>query len=447
MKNGFKLFSKNALAAAIISVAALSSCTKDQNIADQSQALPNNGIAVNEQTVSDQYIVVLKKNQFDDNTSGMDYSRKNEIVETRIEKYLHDKGINDVTLSPQRTFSAVELGFTAKLSDAEVAKLQNDPQVERVDHDAVISFGWKKQGGKRPTSSTPTTTTTTTSTSTSGTTDNSGTSYSYTLLSNVNSGTQVMDWGVAKVGGAMDGTGKTAWIVDSGVQMDHPDLNVDRNRSRSFLYSTDAAADYRSPGDEFGHGTFVAGIIGAKNNTFGTVGIAANATIVSLRVMDKNGYCTVSKIVNALNYVAANGKPGDVVNISLGCSANTSVDNAVKAVAAKGIYVAIASGNSHTDCQYISPARVIATNVYTVSAYDNNSNFASYSNYGQSVKYSLPGSSIYSTAMGSSYGYGSGTSEAAPHMAGLLLATHGQIHSSGTVVGDPDAWKDPMAHN
>jgi hypothetical protein len=434
MKNQWNLFSKNALAAAILGVAALSSCSKDKNIADQSQAL-DNGAAATEQTVSDQYIVVLKKDQFNDGISGMDYDRQNALVEGRIQKYLNEKGINDVQLAPDNTFSAIELGFEAKLSDADVSKLENDPKIERIDHDAVLAMGWKTKGGTAPTSSTATTSTSQVS------------AYSYTLLTNTNSGTQVMDWGVAKVGGAMDGTGKTAWIVDSGIQLDHPDLNVDRNRSRSFLYSTDAATNYQSPGDEYGHGTFVAGIIGAKNNSYGTVGIASGCSLVSCRVMDKNGYCTVSKIVNALNYIAANGKPGDVVNISLGCSANTTVDNAVKNVAAKGIYVAIAAGNSHTDCSYTSPARVVATNVFTVSAYNSSNTFASYSNYGAPVKYSLPGDNIYSTRMGSSYGYGSGTSEAAPHMAGLLLATGGHIASSGTVIGDPDSWKDPMAHN
>jgi hypothetical protein len=316
-------------------------------------------------------------------------------------------------LKPEAIFSGIETGFTAKLTEEQASQLQNNPNVERVERDAVVAFG-------------ETTTTTTTTTTTSS--------------------TQTMDWGVSKVGGPVAVSGKTAWIIDSGIQLDHPDLNVDKARSRSFLYSTDPAAHYSSPEDEYGHGTGVAGIIGAKNNTIGTVGIAPGVSVVSLRVMDRTGYCTVSKLVKALNYVAANGKAGDVVNISLGTPGNTTLDNAVKTVAAKGIFVAIASGNSHVDCKYTSPARVNATNVYTVSAFDKNGYFAPYSNYGASVDFSLPGSNIRTTAMGSTYKYVSGTSEAAPHMAGLLLVKGKSIASSGTVIGDPDAWKDKMAH-
>src|SRR5678815_3248042 len=109
-----------------------------------------------------------------------------------------------------------------------------------------------------------------------------------------------------------DGTGKTAWIIDSGIDFDHPDLNVDVKRSKSFLTGNTSADD------ENGHGTHVAGIIGAKNNNFGVLGVASGANLVSLRVLDKDGNGTLSSIIQALAYVNANGKAGDVVNMSIG---------------------------------------------------------------------------------------------------------------------------------
>ena len=134
---------------------------------------------------------------------------------------------------------------------------------------------------------------------------------------------QTVSWGATRIGTG-DGlaTNRTAWIIDSGIQLNHPDLYVDVARSRSFIASS------KSPADEFGHGTQVAGIIGAKNNEFGVVGVAAGARLVSLRVMDANGAGSVSAVISALNYVAANGTPGDVANLSLGSNPSEALDRA-----------------------------------------------------------------------------------------------------------------------
>ena len=255
------------------------------------------------------------------------------------------------------------------------------------------------------------------------------------------SSTQILPWGVQKTGyGDGAATGRTAWIIDSGIQLDHPDLNVDVARSRSFV------AGSTSPADIFGHGTQIAGIIGAKDNGFGVVGVAAGATLVSVRILDANGVGTASSVISGLNYIAANAKPGDVVNFSMNFGNSVTVDNAVRAVAGKGIYVAIAAGNNYVNCIGWSPQKVMHTNTFTVSGLRPDGTFMGISNWGQPVKFCAPGTQITTTKMGGGYtATAGGTSMSAPHLAGILLMRGGaNIPVQGYVVGDPDGIIDPI---
>lgn len=234
--------------------------------------------------------------------------------------------------------------------------------------------------------------------------------------------TQVTAWGVTRVGGPGDGTGKTAWVIDSGIQLNHPDLVVDPARSYCFLSPCDAAG----AGDEFGHGTHVAGIIGARNNTIGVVGVAAGATVVSLRVLDATGSGPDSGVIAAINWVCDSnnrGQAGDVVNLSLITVPTPTMDTAIETCAMnKGIMFAIAAGNNSAFAGNYSPAEAVGTNVFTVSATDSRDAYASYSNWGEPpIVYAEPGSSILSTYLNSGYATLSGTSMAAPHIAGILL--------------------------
>ena len=251
----------------------------------------------------------------------------------------------------------------------------------------------------------------------------------------------LITWNVSKVGYG-DGRGKTAWIIDTGIDVDHPDLNVDQTRSKSFL------PDVTSPDDENGHGTHVAGIIGAKNNNIGVLGIAADATLVSLRVLDKDGNGTLSSIIQALSYVSANAKAGDVVNMSVGeDEVSDALDQQVQSIAAKGIFVAIAAGNDSKPADQFSPGRANGDNIYTVSAIDSLDHFASFSNYGNDVvDFAAPGVRIQSTYKDGLYAKMSGTSMATPHLAGLLLLKGRNISYSGTALDDPDGTPDKIAH-
>jgi subtilisin len=308
---------------------------------------------------------------------------------------------NDIPSSAMKQSYGGEVGgFVARLNAEQAEKLRKDVSVEAVEPDRIVAL-----------------------------------STCFTIVAPT-----LITWNVNKVGYG-DGRGKTAWIIDTGIDFDHPDLNVDSTRSRSFLPNVTSADD------ENGHGTHVAGIIGAKNNSYGTLGVASGATLISLRVLDKDGVGTLSSIIQALAYVNANAKAGDVVNMSLGEDEVSDIlDQQVQATAAKGIFVTIAAGNDSKAADLYSPGRANGQNIYTVSAVDSLDNFASFSNFGNdAVDYAAPGVRILSTYKNGQYAKMSGTSMAAPHVAGLLLLDGANLKSSGTALNDPDGTPDKIA--
>ncbi len=248
-------------------------------------------------------------------------------------------------------------------------------------------------------------------------------------------------WNVDQVGYG-DGTGKVAWIIDSGVDTDHPDLNVDKQRSRSFV---DGNSSFE---DDNGHGTHVAGIIGAKNNNIGTLGVASGASIVALKVLAANGEGKLSRFLDALSYIERNAKAGDVVNISAEFPDSSEIlEEEIQRIASRGIYFALAAGNDATDANGYSPGRTTGKNIYTVSAVDSLNHFADFSNYGNDVvDFAAPGVKILSAYTEGRYAYLSGTSMAAPHVAGILLINKGIINSNGNALSDPDGIPDLLAH-
>jgi hypothetical protein len=436
--NNFNLFSKTALSVAALSVATLmSSCSKN-DATSQSPAAANNGATAQADAVKGRYIVTMKPEAASSVNLNSIANEKDAVI--LGDDILAKENIN-AKLSEDDAFGGFSAGFIMHLTDDQLAKLKKDPRVLSVEADQVMNFIEAQDNSSSAAMRKGHTSTTTTQTSNTTTQ-----AYGFQTVSDATSNGQVIPWGLTAIGGSGTVSGKTAWIIDSGIDFNQPDLNVDQSRSKSFLSSTDGGL-YYSATDEFGHGTEIAGIIGAKDNTIGTKGVAPGVTLVSLKAMNRYGSGTLGELVRALNWVATYGKAGDVVNISIGgASASTTVDNAVKAVAAKGIYVAIAAGNGYKDCSTISPQRVIATNVFVVSAIDNTGKFASYSNYGNPVKYAAPGTNVYTTKMNGTYGSVSGTSYSAPYLAGILLLDNGKSSYSGYATSDPDSHPDPIAH-
>ncbi|QIL02601.1 S8 family serine peptidase [Sphingomonas sinipercae] len=242
--------------------------------------------------------------------------------------------------------------------------------------------------------------------------------------------------GIARVKGGVAGTFATAWVIDTGLDFTHPDLNTDAARSRSFLRDT-------SPADQNGHGTHVAGTIAARDNAIGVIGVAPGATVVAVRVLDRRGSGANSGVIAGVDYVAQYGRPGDVANMSLGGGVSTALDQAVIAAAAGGVRFALAAGNESDNANNHSPGRANGPNVYTVSAFAVGDKWASYSNFGNPpIEFSEPGSAIKSTWLNGAYNTISGTSMATPHLAGLLLS--GAVRTDGNVINDPDGNPDPI---
>jgi len=309
---------------------------------------------------------------------------------------------NTIDVSALKTsFIGEPGGFIATMTPDQAEALRHDESIEVVEPDRVISLG-----------------------------------SCFTVVE-----PRLVTWNINRIGYG-NGIGKTAWIVDSGIDFDHPDLAADQTRSRSFVEGQTSADDQN------GHGTHVAGIIGAKNNTIGVLGVASGASLVALKVLDKDGEGNLSYIIQAIAYINTVADAGDVINMSVGGESGSDIlDQQVRNTAARGIYFAIAAGNDNKLANLSSPARVNASNVYTISAVDSLDNFASFSNYGNDVvDFAAPGVRILSTWMNNKYAYASGTSMAAPHVAGLLLLRGRSITSSGVAKNDPDGTPDPIAH-
>jgi len=255
---------------------------------------------------------------------------------------------------------------------------------------------------------------------------------------------QETPWGITRVNGGVDATGLNAWIIDTGIDLDHPDLNVDVTRSVNLVSNgPDNGGD-----DGNGHGTHVAGTVGAIDNDIAVIGVAANATVIAVRVLDNNGSGSFSDVIAGIDHVAANGAPGDVANMSLGGGFSQSVNDAVIAAADQGIFFSIAAGNSASDANDFSPASTEHPNVYTVSAMDDTDTLASFSNFGNPpIECAAPGVDVLSTYNDGGTRVLNGTSMAAPHVAGLILITGASVNFDGTVSGDPDGNPDPICVN
>jgi subtilisin family serine protease len=248
---------------------------------------------------------------------------------------------------------------------------------------------------------------------------------------------QTTPCGITNAGGS--GTVSTTrwiWIVDTGIDLDHPDLVV--NTAFAANFASGSSAD-----DCNGHGTHCAGIAAAANNTIGVVGVSAGATVVPVRVFGCSGGSATSTIVAGLNHVGTNDEPGDVVNVSLGgyygtsgCATSSAYLSSINALANGGSRIAIAAGNNSSNAAYYQPACINGTNIFTIAAMTCAKAFAStYSNYGKPpVDYIATGSSVYSTYLNGGYATLTGTSMAAPHVAGVMHFRNAAPATGGNVI-------------
>ena len=223
-------------------------------------------------------------------------------------------------------------------------------------------------------------------------------------------------WGVARVDAPAawasgQGAGVKVAVVDTGVDCTHPDLKCDFGAGYNVIDPT------ATPMDDNEHGTHCSGTIAGRQDGKGVVGVAPQATIIPVKVLDKDGSGSLSDIVKGINWAAKNG--ADVISMSLGgASGSAALQRAVNAALAKGVVVIAAAGNSGPDPDTVGfPAGY--PGVIAIAASDSKDAVAKFSSRGAAVAFIAPGVDILSTVPGGGYAKFSGTSMACPHMAGL----------------------------
>lgn len=383
-----------AIAAAII-VGCSSNPTTPVQPTSAAQPWVKGGVSANK--IPGQYIVVLKDNVVDVDGVSDDLAAKH-------------GGTKDFV------YRRVMKGFSVAMSEDKVAALRNDSRVLAVEEDYEV-----------------------------------------------NAVAQSIPWGVTRVGGQISSTAAgdgansvdnvDIYVIDTGIDLGHPDLNVVENVS--FVKGA------RTGNDDNGHGTHCAGIAAARDNDQFVVGCAPGARLHAVKVLSKSGSGTNSQVMAGVDWVTGQyGKYSTrmIATMSLGGAATSgaysAMDNAVKNSIAKGIVYTIAAGNEGKDATYSSPAHV--TEAITVGAYDSNNQWASWSNYGPLVDILAPGVSILSTYKGSTTATLSGTSMATPHVAGIAAlywsthtgATAAQVQAAVTTpgtVGNPGIGSVPAS--
>ncbi len=218
--------------------------------------------------------------------------------------------------------------------------------------------------------------------------------------------------------GANAGYGVKVAVLDTGIDLDHPDLQA------NIKGGVNTINPLKSADDDNGHGTHVAGIIAGADNTVGILGVAPQAWLYAVKVLNRQGNGFVSDIIEGLQWSINNGI--QVVNMSFGTASDVpSFHDAIIATYNSGKVLVAAAGNSGPgDNTVLYPAKY--AEVIAVSATDSTDAIASWSSRGSEVELAAPGVNILSTYKGSGYQTLSGTSMASPHVAGaaaLVIAS------------------------
>lgn len=274
-------------------------------------------------------------------------------------------------------------GFAARLSPSALNKLKNNPKVDFIEKDQIMS---------------------------------------------INATTVIApSWGIDRLDQVSlplsnsfsytsNGTGVDAYIIDTGILISHSDFG---GRASGGYSSVGASSSDWIDGN--GHGTHVAGTVGGNN-----YGVAKNVNLIAVRVLDAKGSGLTSGVIDGINWAIAHHKTRTgtaVANMSLGGGLSPALDLAVSNAVASNIVMCVAAGNNSANAAYYSPARVaVAITVGATGAASSYDAFATYSNYGSVVDILAPGTTIKSDYIGSNTSTAilSGTSMATPHATGVV---------------------------
>ena len=280
-----------------------------------------------------------------------------------------------------QVYSQAIRGFAGRLTGRQIAALSHDPRVAWIEPDVIVTVQ-----------------------------------------------AQTIPWGVDRVNadqssqrsgnGSGAVTNVNVYVIDTGIWL-HPDLNRIRHVVMDATWSND---------DCNGHGTHVAGTIGARDNGSDVVGIAPGVPLTGVKVVNCSGSGPISNVIKGVDWVTANARRPAVANLSLSGAASSALDSAVVSSVSSGVFYAVAAGNNGGSACNYSPSRLgTRSGIMTVGATDSGNREASWSNYGSCVDVWAPGVSILSTRRGGGTAVKTGTSMAAPHVTGtaaLYLSTH-----------------------
>ena len=288
----------------------------------------------------------------------------------------------------ERVYRSALKGYAAVLNDKAAAAIASDPRVDFVELDQEVTVH-----------------------TTQGTAE--GLTWG---LDRIDERTLPLDNGFTYTA---DGTGVTAYILDTGIQYNHSEFGTP---TRAVKGADFASGSKGTGGDCDGHGTHVAGTVGGK-----TYGVAKNVKLVSVRVLDCRGSGSYSGIISGIDWVTANHAPRSVANMSLGGGASAALDAAVTNSINSGVTYVVAAGNGDRrgvaqDACNSSPART--PGAITIGATDTTDTKSTWSNYGTCVDFFAPGVGIlsagYSKTSTTATATMSGTSMASPHVAGVV---------------------------
>ncbi len=250
-------------------------------------------------------------------------------------------------------------------------------------------------------------------------------------------------------------------IVDTGIQLTHPDLMSQLYVKDGKVVGYDFVYNDADPKDDYGHGTHCAGIVDAKgNNGLGVAGVDGwspaltnnpnnyGVKLMPVKVLDRNGSGTIAQVAAGIVWAANNG--ANVISLSLGSeNASTPLNDAVQYAWGKGCVIVAAAGNAGKETRSYPAA---CEHVISVASTDTADSLSDFSNYGAWISCAAPGSGIYSTYFHSDYMFMSGTSMATPLVAGeaAMLMCHSptltNVNVVSTIVGNIDPIKPANGH-
>jgi subtilisin family serine protease len=347
---------------------------------DTARAIPNQYIVV----YKDSYVNKMTIARAGSTLSGLSAKQTADYQAQAVTDMTNDLASNH-RITVTKTFGHALGGFAAKMSDKALAAMIKDPSIDFIEQDQVM-----------------------------------------TIAAIQNNAT----WGLDRVDEAdlpldgfyefnFDGSGVDAYVIDTGIRASHNQFGG--RVSSGFT----AINDGRGTTDCNGHGTHVAGTVGSQ-----TYGIAKNVNLIAVRVLGCNGSGSNAGVIDGVNYVAQNASGPSVANMSLGGGNSAALDQAVENAINQGVTFVVAAGNSNANACSGSPNRVPPA--LTVGSTTSSDVRSSFSNFGSCVDIFAPGSSITSTwsTSDSASNTISGTSMAAPHVAGVVALYMDQTPSA-----------------